>query len=98
LAQLSIPVAVSIYLGYDFALTTRSLQQKLAEIEKLSREKLEMEKKRQAAQIEAMVSTQEQERKRISRDLHDDVGTKLSALNLFLSSLDERQKVQTTMK
>ena len=42
-----------------------------------------MEKK-QAAQIKAMVATQEDERKRISRDLHDDVGTKLSALKLFL--------------
>jgi signal transduction histidine kinase len=90
LSQLSIPIAVSIYLGYSFASTTRSLEQKLAEIEKLSAEKLEMEKKRQVAQIEAMVATQEQERKRISRDLHDDVGTKLSALNLYLSSLNEK--------
>ncbi len=39
LAQFCIPVAVSIYLGYDFALTNRSLQQKLAEVEKLSMEK-----------------------------------------------------------
>src|SRR5687768_10780425 len=37
-----------------------------------------------------MVATQEEERKRISRDLHDDVGTRLSALKLFLSTL--RQK------
>jgi signal transduction histidine kinase len=41
-------------------------------------------------QIKAIVTTQEEERKRISRDLHDDVGTKLSAVNLFLSSLSER--------
>ena len=39
LALLSIPVAVSIYLGYDFALTNRSLQQKLTEVENLSDEK-----------------------------------------------------------
>ncbi len=45
---------------------------------------------KQAIQIKAMVATQEQERKRISRDLHDDVGTKLSALKLFLSSLKEK--------
>ncbi len=37
-----------------------------------------------------MVTIQEEERKRISRDLHDDVGTKLSALKLFLSSLYEK--------
>jgi signal transduction histidine kinase len=38
-AFISIPVAVSIYLGYDFAETYRSLQQKLAEVETLSKEK-----------------------------------------------------------
>ncbi|MBD0365963.1 MAG: GHKL domain-containing protein [Flavisolibacter sp.] len=39
LSFLSIPVAVSIYLGYDFALTYRSLQQKLTEVESLTHEK-----------------------------------------------------------
>ncbi len=38
-AFISIPVAVSIYLGYNFAETYRSLQQKLAEVETLSKEK-----------------------------------------------------------
>jgi signal transduction histidine kinase/ligand-binding sensor domain-containing protein len=47
-------------------------------------------KRNQAAQINTMVAAQEGERKRISRDLHDDVGTKLSALKLFLSSLHEK--------
>ncbi len=47
-------------------------------------------KQKQQAEIKAMVATQEDERKRISRDLHDDVGTKLSALKLFLSSLHEK--------
>lgn len=43
-------------------------------------------KTKQSEQIRTMVATQEEERKRISRDLHDDVGTKLSALRLFISS------------
>jgi signal transduction histidine kinase len=43
--------------------------------------------KKQSAQLQTVIATQEEERKRISRDLHDDVGTKLSALKLFLSSL-----------
>ncbi|MDQ6609267.1 MAG: histidine kinase, partial [Bacteroidota bacterium] len=47
-------------------------------------------KRKQAEQIKAMVATQEEERKRISRDLHDDVGTKLSALKLFVSALHEK--------
>jgi len=38
-AHLSVPLAVSIYLGYDFALTNRSLQQKLLEVRTLSEEK-----------------------------------------------------------
>ena len=45
---------------------------------------------RQRNQIKAAIQTQEDERKRISRDLHDDIGTKLSALKLFLSSLEEK--------
>ncbi len=71
-------------------------QWKLAEnelqIQKLESEKTKVEMQREATelQIKAMVATQEQERKRISRDLHDDVGTKLSALNLYLSSLTEK--------
>ncbi len=39
LAQIGIPLAVAIYLGYDFALTNRTLQQKFSENEKLSKEK-----------------------------------------------------------
>ncbi len=56
----------------------------------LYRNNIRQLKNKQAAQIKAMVATQEEERKRISRDLHDDVGTKLSALKLFLSSLHEK--------
>lgn len=44
-------------------------------------------RKKQESEIKAIVTTQEEERKRISQDLHDDVGTKLSALKLFISSL-----------
>jgi signal transduction histidine kinase len=61
-------------------------------IQKLEGEKAkaELEKQTTEHEIKAMVAAQEQERKRISRDLHDDVGTKLSALNLFLSSLQKK--------
>ncbi|MEO7522509.1 MAG: two-component regulator propeller domain-containing protein, partial [Ferruginibacter sp.] len=43
----------------------------------------------QATQLNLLVATQESERRRIARDLHDDVGTKLSALKMSLSSLHE---------
>ena len=39
LAQLSMPIAISIYLGYDFARTNRALQEKLIEVSTLSVEK-----------------------------------------------------------
>jgi signal transduction histidine kinase/ligand-binding sensor domain-containing protein len=51
------------------------------------RNRIERLEKKQALQLQTVIATQEEERKRISRDLHDDVGTKLSALKLFLSSL-----------
>ncbi|HWB28017.1 MAG TPA: two-component regulator propeller domain-containing protein [Chitinophagaceae bacterium] len=41
---------------------------------------------KQETQLRTMIATQEEERKRISRDLHDDIGTKLSALKLFVST------------
>jgi signal transduction histidine kinase len=45
---------------------------------------------KQATQMNIMVATQEGERRRIARDLHDEVGTKLSALKLFLSFLHDK--------
>ena len=47
-------------------------------------------RKSQAEQIKIAIQTQEEERKRISRDLHDDIGTKLSALKLLLSSVRDK--------
>src|SRR5690606_35980051 len=61
----------------------------------LYRRRINQLKKKQAEQIKTMVATQEDERERLSRDLHDDVGTRLSAIKLYISSLgkkiDERQ-------
>lgn len=46
--------------------------------------------RQQSGQMKLMVATQEEERKRIARDLHDEVGVKLSALKLSLSTLSEK--------
>jgi signal transduction histidine kinase len=47
LATLSIPVAISIYLGIDFAITNKSLSKKLLEVNELSRKNLEQQREKQ---------------------------------------------------
>jgi signal transduction histidine kinase len=56
----------------------------------LYRRRINQLQKKQAEQIKTMVATQEDERERLSRDLHDDVGTRLSAIKLYISSLGKK--------
>jgi len=48
-------------------------------------------KRKQAEKLKAMLITQEEERKRISRDLHDDIGARLTNINL-LSALGQKNR------
>ncbi len=90
-----------IYFSYHYIQRSRrQLIEKISfenelKVQRLESERIKAELQRHAAELEirAMIATQEQERKRISRDLHDDIGTKLSALSLFLSCLNEQALV-----
>ncbi len=52
--------------------------------------RFEQLKEEQADNVNAVIYAREGERKRISRDLHDDIGAKLSALKLSITSLTNR--------
>ena len=49
-------------------------------------------RKRQKEQLRLVVATQEQEKKSISAELHDDLGVRLSALKYFVTALKDHLK------
>ena len=57
----------------------------LAQQEKLQ----EIQTQQQKALLEASLQSQENERRRIAKDLHDEVGANLSTINLFTKSLEK---------
>jgi len=68
-------------------------QRRLMEQEKQRREE---EKKHQMALLSAAVEVQETERRRIASDLHDDIGSLLSATRLYLQQLSTDAPVEKT--
>ncbi|WP_298502434.1 type IV pili methyl-accepting chemotaxis transducer N-terminal domain-containing protein [uncultured Maribacter sp.] len=68
------------------------------QVDKLTKEKFEekiLQKKRQASQI---VEGQEEERKRIAKDIHDGIGQMLTALKFNIESIDIENKDKTIEK
>lgn len=55
------------------------------------RQRIKILQEQEKLKLQVMVETQEDERKRIGRDLHDDVGAQLSTLKLFLNSLKDKE-------
>ncbi len=74
LAFLSIPTAISIYLGIDFAFTNKTLEKKLREVEELSAKTIEQEKEKQqilASQNETLEREVEKRTVELKQSLQD---------------------------
>ena len=70
-------------------------QLKVAELTKQNFEERMLQKKAQASQI---VEGQEEERKRIAKDIHDGIGQMLTALKFNIESIDIEDKTKTIEK
>jgi signal transduction histidine kinase/ligand-binding sensor domain-containing protein len=55
-------------------------------------------KQLQSVRLKSEIDAQEKERKRLARDLHDDLGTRLSTLKLYLSSMENYLKPSNEAK
>ncbi|MFD2937398.1 ATP-binding protein [Spirosoma flavum] len=86
LSTLSIPVATSIYLGLDFALLSRALEQQLIEVNALSRQALIQEKQTQALQeLDTLKS-------RFFANLSHEFRTPLSIIKGSVEKLDQQDE------
>ncbi len=79
-------VMITLYLRYQHRLTTEQLRQQEQEIDY------------QKKLIQVTVQSQEEERKRIGQDLHDNVGTALSRLRLVMESYDHDEEADERKK
>ncbi len=91
-------VEIAISALPDHGRTT--LQMAITDITGLSHERRELERSRQELrQLSAsLVDAREEERRRIARELHDELGQRLTALHMELSSLKSLQKTGVSAK
>ncbi|WP_461048811.1 sensor histidine kinase [Spirosoma arcticum] len=82
------PFAILYYLASQFETNRKSLQQKLAEVQQLSQEKEQTLLGQNAELKAALLQGQTLERQRVAADLHDNLGTTLSALHWNLEAMD----------
>ncbi len=84
----------------------KTIEDKAIELEKLNISLKNEEKEKEAIKqkmLEAIISTEESERKRIASDLHDSLGPVLSAINLYFQAYidapdNEKEKIKTRLK
>lgn len=68
------------------------------EIERLNQDRFDEQMRQQVLRSAQIVEAQEEERKRIARDMHDGIGQMLTALKFNLDAVDPQQVDKTTAK
>jgi signal transduction histidine kinase len=89
LGYLSIPFSLTFILAKSFARTGQVLKLKLLEVKTLSDEKQEALQKQNSELQAALLKGQTIERQRVAADLHDNLGSTLSALWLNVDMIDK---------
>ncbi|MCP9769216.1 hypothetical protein EGI22_14960, partial [Lacihabitans sp. LS3-19] len=93
----SIPISMLIYISREFGNNSINLERKLIEVQQLSLEKQETLQKQNAELQAALLKGQTIERQRVAADLHDNLGSTLSALWLNVDMID-KSKMNTEEK
>ena len=87
-SMILISLSFSIYLSKEFAFTGKDLEEQLMEVQQLSQEKESILLQQNAELQAALLQGQTTERKRVAADLHDNLGTSLSALRWNLEAIN----------
>ncbi|MER0439331.1 ATP-binding protein [Emticicia sp. W12TSBA100-4] len=83
------PIAIVYYFAYYYNINRKKLQHKLVEVQQLSFEKQQALQRQNAELQAALLQGQTIERKRVAADLHDNLGSTLSALWLSVDMIDK---------
>ena len=86
---LCIPICISIYLSREYGFTSIKLEKQLVEVKQLSEEKQNTLLIKNAELQTALLKGQTIERQRVALDLHDNLGSTLSALWLSVDTIDK---------
>ncbi len=88
-ALLAVPIAISYILATEYKRNYLQLSANLSEFQRLAQEKQESLQRQNAELQAALLQGQTIERKRVAADLHDNLGSTLSALWLSVDMIDK---------